>query len=194
MQAVDSPQNSAHPLSFLSPLLRSADFNIISVLLQSLAALPVQTWAGGAVMVDVNGNSAQKTEITEEPIQLAASPLADIAEAELFGEEVGQDVWKKVEEDISTPKVEATFPPLFTESEVGVIVGFLRSRDEAIRMLVSANLIPHKKKILQVRTYRLSRYWLAPTRLQMASSINIWANCCRLHRRWLLLIQKRARM
>jgi hypothetical protein len=74
--------------------------------------------------------------------------LADIAEAELFGEEVEQedvwrkevgqvDAWRKSNELNLPPKMEATFSALFTEAEVGMIVGLLKSRDEAIRKLVS---------------------------------------------------------
>jgi hypothetical protein len=87
-------------------------------------------------MLDAATGSVRPAEIAKEVTQLASSPLPDIAEAELFGEEVGQDVWQKAGEPTSPLKVEVTFPALFTEAEVGMIVGLLRSRDEAIRKLV----------------------------------------------------------
>ena len=66
------------------------------------------------------------------------SPLGEIAEAELFGDEVEQDVWKTPRETSVPLKAEVTFPALFSEAEVGVIVGLLKSRDENIRKLVSS--------------------------------------------------------
>ena len=171
MRAIGNSQPAAHPLSFLCPLLRSTDVNVISVLLQSLASLPVQTWAGGPVMLDAAEGSVRPSDTPKEVAQLASSPLADIAEAELFGEEVGQDVWQKAGEPNSPLKVEATFPALFTEADVGMIVGLLRSRDEAIRKLVGPPI--HRESNIAYEIHRRLQYLPVQTHPLMASSTSI---------------------
>ncbi|KIM33790.1 hypothetical protein M408DRAFT_85359 [Serendipita vermifera MAFF 305830] len=140
MQTFRTSEASLHPLSFLSPLLRSTDVNVISVLLQALVALPVQTWAGGLV---TNGSdedphkTGQKESLMVEKQSsiLTPSPVGEIAEAELFGDEVEQEVWQTPAQTDAPLNEEMILPALFSETEVGIIVGLLRSRDENIRKM-----------------------------------------------------------
>jgi len=122
-------------------------------------------------MLDAAEGSVRPSDTPKEVAQLASSPLADIAEAELFGEEVGQDVWQKAGEPNSPLKVEATFPALFTEADVGMIVGLLRSRDEAIRKLVGPPI--HRESNIAYEIHRRLQYLPVQTHPLMASSTSI---------------------
>lgn len=138
-QKLHDSESTVHPLSFLSPLLRSTDVNIMSVLLRTLMVLPVQTWAGGPVPSENQADSTVKGPVGAEKRtdHLNSSSLGEIGEAELFGDEVEQDVWQTPAATVVSLNPEMTFPALFSEAEVGMIVSLLRSKDESIRKMVS---------------------------------------------------------
>lgn len=122
-----------HPLFFLRPLLRAKDINITSVLLQSLDFLPVEAWAGE------NTVATEPLEQNGQPVASDPSP-SNIDEADLFGEGVGVEQESPDSNPIKGVALSGTtaaLPPLFEESEVGMIMGCLESTDPSIRILVS---------------------------------------------------------
>lgn len=117
-----------HPIFFLRPLLRTKDINITLVLLQTLTLLPVEAWAGGNIV-------ASGTQGVRVPGVGPTDPSSSsIDETNLFGEGVddeagGQNI-------IMVTEATTPFPALFEESEVGIIMGYLKSSDPSIRKLV----------------------------------------------------------
>jgi hypothetical protein len=123
-----------HPIFFLRPLLRTKDINITLVLLQSLILLPVEAWAGGNIVAsgthEVVGQGVGSTT-------LANSSSSSIDETNLFGEGVDDEISEVGGRNVITvTEVTTPFPALFDESEVGIIMGFLKSNDPSIRKLV----------------------------------------------------------
>jgi hypothetical protein len=133
--------SSEHPLSFLKNLLQAQDPNITFLLLKCLNLLPALAWAGGAadaqadyesVIAQGEGSSGNGNALglgSSEP-----SPASQIDAADLFGESVGAN-------EALPPSLPASadikiFPSLFGESDVGAIIGYLKSKDASVRKLV----------------------------------------------------------
>lgn len=123
-----------HPLFFLRPLLRTRDINITLVLLQSLTLLPVEAWAGGNIVA--SGTHGVIGQEVDSAILADPSP-SSIDETNLFGEGVGDEMPETGGRNVITVTEATTpFPALFEESEVGIIMGCLKSSDPSIRKLV----------------------------------------------------------
>jgi len=122
-----------HPLFFLRPLLRTKDVNIIHVLLQSLTLLPVEAWAGGNIVA--SGTHGVIGQRISSPI-LTDPSSSSIDETDLFGEGVDKKPEPDVGDVITVTEATTPFPALFEESEVGIIMGCLKSSDPSIRKLV----------------------------------------------------------
>lgn len=127
-----------HPLSFITPLLRSHNPNATFVLLEALLSLPFQSWAGGVIKVDLSeAKNPNPEDLWQKEVEKQLN-TTDVSADDLFGEGLDTKSPSNIDGPINQDNShsEITIPPLFLEDQVGVIVSYLSLNDQLLRKMV----------------------------------------------------------